>query len=254
LAFFGRRSVALALRQDASLSKRAVRANGRLTFSEGRPLTSPQNRPDHPPASSGQPDRLPDLTSLQAHFLAIVPRIELHARVYFRHLRCHDKRADAIAETVAVAWKWYLRIAEQRREINDFVSTLARYAASHVRCGRRLCGQERSKDVLSFVAQRKHGFTVQTLPEYETGVEGNEAIDALRDNTRTPPPEQAAFRIDYPRWLSQLPSRNRRIAQDMALGESTQALAACHGVSQARISPLRRELHRDWRRFHREID
>jgi hypothetical protein len=154
---------------------------------------------------------------------------------------------------VAVAWKWYLRIVEQRREINDFVFTLARYAASHVRCGRRLCGQERTRDALSFVAQRKHGFSVQTLPEYETG-EGNEAIDALRDNTRTPPPEQAAFRIDYPKWLSQLAPRNRQIAQAMALGESTQALAAAHKISQARVSQLRRELHRDWRRFHRETD
>src|SRR4051812_29295752 len=120
--------------------------------------------------------------SLQAHFLAIVPRIELHARIYFRHLKCPGKRDDAIAETVAVAWKWYLRLVEQQREISDFVSTLARYAASHVRAGRHLCGQERSKDVLSRLAQRRHGFFVQTLPECESGLGGNEAIDALRDN------------------------------------------------------------------------
>ena len=42
-------------------------------------------------------------------------------------------------------------------------------------------------------------------------------------------------------------------AQDMALGEGTKDLASKHGISQARISQLRRELHSDWRRFHGEI-
>src|SRR5439155_446265 len=78
----------------------------------------------------------------------------------------------------------------------DFPVAFGRRVASHVRCGRRLCRADSARDALSPVAQCRHNFVTQALPEVESGVEDNRAIDALRDNTRTPPPEQAAFRID----------------------------------------------------------
>src|SRR4051812_37515536 len=65
---------------------------------------------------------------LQAAFLQIMPRIQTHAEVYFRYLRCPGKRDDAIAEVVAVAWKWYLRLCEQGKDASEFVSTLATLA------------------------------------------------------------------------------------------------------------------------------
>jgi hypothetical protein len=102
---------------------------------------------------------------------------------------------------------------------------------------------------MSTVAQQRRCFTVQTLPEVESGVEDNSTIDALKDNTRTPPPDAAAFRIDYPAWLSRLGERNRRIAEDMALGERTKDLAARYGTSQGRISQLRVAFRDDWERF-----
>jgi hypothetical protein len=77
--------------------------------------------------------------------------------------------------------------------------------------------------------------------------------ERLRDNTVTPPPEQAAFRIDFPRWLCGLGERNRKIALDMATGESTLELARKYPLSQGRISQLRREFHLDWQRFHGEV-
>ena len=82
---------------------------------------------------------------------------------------------------------------------------------------------------------------------------GQEHIDALeerlRDNTITPPDEQAAFRIDYPAWLSQLGERKRAIAQDMTLDLGTLELAARHQVSPGRISQMRREFHSSWQHF-----
>src|SRR5262249_3506001 len=108
------------------------------------------------------------------------------------------------------------------------------------------------KDVLSPLAQTRRGFLVQSLPAHDTGVEGNQALDALRDNTQTPPDEQAAFRIDFPSWLGTLGDRNRAIALEMMRGEPTMALAPRHGLSPARISQLRRELCASWRRFNGE--
>lgn len=192
---------------------------------------------------------LASLGHLHNRFLAILPRIETHAQIQFRHLGCPGKRDDAIAEVIALCWRWFLRIEEQDKDVNEFVSTLADYAVRHVRSGRYLCGQEDSKDVLSPLAQRRKSFAVQALPRYDTGTEDNQALEALRDNTRTPPDDQAAFRIDFPRWICQLGQRNRRIAEDMMLNESTQDLAVKHKVTQGRISQLRREFHEDWSRF-----
>jgi len=202
----------------------------------------------------GSLDQLPlaSLDHLHARFLAILPRIETHAQIHFRHLRCPGKREDAIAEVIALCWRWFLRIEEQGKDVNEFVTTLADYAVRHVRSGRYFCGQEDSKDVLSPLAQRRRSFGVQSLPRYDTGTEDNKTLEALRDNTRTPPDDQAAFRIDFPQWICQLGQRNRGIAEDMMLNETTQDLAVKHKVTQGRISQLRREFFLDWHRFHGE--
>ena len=191
------------------------------------------------------------------------PRVEAHARIYFRHLRCPGRRDDAVAETVAVAWKWFVCAAGRGKDVREFPSALATLAARHVRCGRRLCGQERAGDAMSPLAQRRHGFGVASLspPDHYRGAlysdpHGQGRIDAfeerLRDDTRGPVPEQAAFRIDYPAWVSRLGERDRGIVGDMTLDLGTTEIAARHYVSPARISQLRREFRADYRRFHGE--
>ena len=205
-------------------------------------LSREQTRPEHPPTT-------PTPEALHAHFLAILPRIETHARIFFRHLRCPGRKDDAIQETIAIAYKWFVRAVKQGKNVDEFVMALATFAVRHVNKGRRLCGQLKAKDVLSTRAQRLKSFTVQSFPNYDTGTEGNTVIDALRDNTKTPPDEQAAFRLDFRAWLARLGERNRRIAQDLVLGERTKDLADKYGTSQARISQLRREFKSDWQRF-----
>jgi hypothetical protein len=193
-------------------------------------------------------------------FLVLLPRIELHARVYFRFLP-GDRKEEAVAETVALAWHWFLRLTERGKDVTQFVSALASYAARAVSSGRRLCGQLPSGDVLSEVAQWRHGFTVQSLPqttrhpfeEVYASVQGQRQIDALdemlRDNTVTPPPDQAAFRIDFASWRRTRTERDRRLLADLMVGERTSHVARKHGISAGRVSQLRREFHDDWLRF-----
>jgi hypothetical protein len=185
---------------------------------------------------------------LQQHFLSILPRIELHAQVSFRHLKCPGKKADAIAEVVAVAWKWFLRAIAKGKDVDAFVSALAGYAARHVRGGRKVWGKDRRNDVLSPLCQQRHGFAVDKLAEVDA-LTGNPLSDALADNTRSPVPDQVAFRLDFPNWLASLGVRNRRIAEEMALGHRTLDLAARHGTTPGRVSQLRREFRDGWWRF-----
>lgn len=205
------------------------------------------------------------LDALHAHFLAILPRIQTHAQIHFRHLRCSGKREDAIAEVIAVAWKWFVRATQQGKDVNEFVMTLADYAVRHVRSGRKVWGQDRAKDVLSPRAQQTKRFKVETLncstrrgfEKIHSDPHGQDNMDVmeerLKDNTQSPVPDQAAFRMDYPLWLSQLGARNRAIAEDMTLDLGTFELADKHKVSPGRISQLRREFCKDWQRFHGEV-
>jgi hypothetical protein len=185
---------------------------------------------------------------LHQHFLTILPRIELHAQISFRHLRCPGKKEDAIAEVIAVAWKWFLRAIAKGKDVDAFVGALAAYAARHVRGGRRVWGKGRRNDVLSPACQQRHGFAVGRLAEVDT-LSSNPLSDALADNTRSPVADQVSFRIDFPNWLASLGVRNRRIAEEMALGHRTLDLAARHGATPGRISQLRREFRDGWRRF-----
>jgi hypothetical protein len=188
---------------------------------------------------------------LQSRFLAFLPRIEAHARICFRGIRCPDLRADRIAETVALAWKWFLRLEERGKDATQFVSAIATYAVKAVRCGRRVAGAEKAKDVMNPLTQQRHGFVVEKLPDHST-LTANPLTDALCDNTMTPPPDAAAFRIDFPEWMDSLQDRDRRLATKLMIGERTLDTARRFRMSPARVSQLRRELSQDWARFHGE--
>jgi hypothetical protein len=71
----------------------------------------------------------------------------------------------------------------------------------------------------------------------------------LVDNRRTPVPDQAAFRIDFPSWLSTLSARDRRIVSDLAAGERTGDVARKFDVSAGRISQMRGQLKESWEAF-----
>ena len=98
------------------------------------------------------------LARLQAAFLAsVLPKVLAHGRVYFRHLRSAELKEEYIAEMVALAWKWHLRLAQRGKDATQFPTAIASFAARAVRSGRRLAGMERTKDVLSPLAQQRRG-------------------------------------------------------------------------------------------------
>jgi hypothetical protein len=203
-----------------------------------------------------------DLAHLHAVFLAdILPRVEAHGRVYFRHVRCTDRKEELLAEMRGLCWKWYVGLVRRGKDVLDFVSALANYAARAVNSGRRVCGHERAKDVLSPVARRLHGFVIEALPQVTStsheylyaSPHGQERLDAfeerLRDNTQTPPDEQAAFRIDFPLWRCTRTERDRRVIDALMAGGRTKDVSQKFGLSPGRVSQLRRDFLEDWRRF-----
>jgi hypothetical protein len=154
--------------------------------------------------------------SVTATFLAHLPRFEAHARFTFRRVGCPHARADRVAETVALAWRHFTALARRGKKPEEFVTTLALRCSQAVRAGRRLVGCETGTDVLSPVARVRHGLGVTRLPVHDRESDRHPLPGALADNTRSAVPEQAAFRVDFPRWRASLWRRDRRVLDALA--------------------------------------
>jgi hypothetical protein len=192
--------------------------------------------------------KAPSLEKMHQQYLAILPIIERHGRIYFRH-RNADQKEELIAEMVALCWEWFRRLTERGKDPTQFPVHLAILAARRVKCGRKFCGQEKSKEVTSFLAQQRGHFMTVTLPACEADLDRICPLTALTDNTVTSPADQAAFRIDFRDWLETLRPRNRDIALDMAVGHYTTELAHLYAISPGRVSQLRVQLFHSWTRF-----
>jgi len=200
----------------------------------------PVNEPTH--------DRPESIEELQATFITLLPKIEFTVRVRLRHVTCSDRRADLICEAIAMCWKWYIGLSRKGRSPAEYLYTFATLAARAALSGRRLCGCEKARDAMSPLCQRTRSFTVSPLPD-TTGMVGNVFDEALIDNTQTPVPDQVQFRLDFPRWRASLGERCRVLMDAMVEGHRTNELATVFGVTQARISQVRRELHDGWQSF-----
>lgn len=188
------------------------------------------------------------LRHLHARFASILPRIERHARVFFRWIKCWHSKNDKIQEASALCWKWVQQLHKAGKEWRGFVSRLADYACRAVKSGRKVVGMICAKDVLNEITQAKRGFYVGKLPDYSTE-STNPLVEALTDNTRSEVPDQVAFRLDFPVWRARYDDRRRRIMDAMALGHRTIDLANQFRMSQGRVSQLRREFLHDWQKF-----
>src|SRR5262249_22790872 len=182
------------------------------------------------------------VAALHARFLRLLPKLETHARIAFRGIRCPVQQEDRVQECVALGWQWFLRLSEQGKDVFAFPMAFASLLARAVKCGRKLCGQERTRDVLSFVAQARHAFRVERLPastgspheDLYADPHGQALLDAfeerLRDNTLTPIPDQAAFRIDFPLWSCTRSERDRRVIDALMAGGRTKDVSRKFGL------------------------
>lgn len=201
------------------------------------------------------------LATLHAKFLELLPRLRRHAEIVFRQVACPGQRDDLIAEVLALGWQWYRRLCQRGKNVAAFPAVFASLLGRAVKSGRRLTGQERARDVLSSVAQRRHGFRVEALPvatrtaqhELYGQYRGQQRLDAfeerLHHNTQTPVADQVVFRIDFPNWLKLRTARERRLIRAMAQNERTTELSKQFDLSPGRISQLRREFHQGWERY-----
>jgi DNA-directed RNA polymerase specialized sigma24 family protein len=193
------------------------------------------------------PDRQINPVKTSDDFMALKSVVERHAKIAFRYLSPAD-REEAVAEAVAAAFQSFVSLTRRSKDPFRFPSMIATRAVQHVQNDRRVGSKLNSRDVFSRLASQRKGFQLQSLFRAE-----GEWTEALVDNRQTPIPDQVSFRCDFPRWLQTLRPRDRRLVDLLAMGHSTASTARRFGLSPARISQLRRELHQWWQVFHGEL-
>ncbi len=184
---------------------------------------------------------------IQSAFLAELPRFAAHARYAFRHVKCPHERADRRAEALALAWRQFVRLSRRGRDPSRFVTTLALRCTQAVKAGRRLVRSDSARDALSPVARVRHGFAVSgfdRLPRRDPRL-----ADALVDNSVTSVPDQAAFRVDFPRWRAAFGARDRAVLDALTASERTGEVARRFEVSPSRVGRLRSRFAAGWAAF-----
>lgn len=185
----------------------------------------------------------------QERFTAMLPLIAGCLAAAFRKLPA-EMRDEAIEEGIANCCVAYFGLVERGKENLAFGSALAKFAVRQVFAGRRVGGSLNSADISSAYAQRKQQFELNRLDRYDWAE--NCWKEILLEDRTTPILDQVCFRLDFPSWLDTLPPRDREVAECLAAGETTTAVAERLGLSLGRISQLRRTLEKSWLEFQGE--
>ena len=88
---------------------------------------------------------------------------------------------------------------------------------------------------------------MERLDRYDREEQGWQEI--VVEDRRAGPAQVAATRIDFGDWWKLLTARQRKIANMLAIGETTNAAARKSGLTAGRISLIRRELMEAWLGF-----
>ena len=180
----------------------------------------------------------------------ILPAVQHHASVQFRHLKGQN-RDDAIQETMAVAWQFFVQAIDAGKDPTSFPHCLADLAVRRVRSGRRFAGHN-SRDVMSQRAQMRHGFEVHSLDDESCDASTGWKAAVTEDSRHSSPADTVCFRLDFDCWLGRLRQRDRRIAESLAVGNRTGEVACAFNVTPSGISHLRNRLRQSWEEFEGE--
>ncbi len=176
-----------------------------------------------------------DLAAVQDVFTQRLPTMQRTARMHFLGFP-PEVRHEMIANTMALAWKFFYGLFLRGRAENPGILTsCVYYAIRQTLCGRTVQSASNSKD--PFECRRNGKVTFQDF-------EPNDFVG--RD---TAIPDQVSFRIDIPRFMNTLTSRQRRIAVDLASGMTTNETAEKYGVTAGRVSQFRRQFKERYEAF-----
>ena len=99
-------------------------------------------------------------------FVAMMPIIETHARVSFRHLD-PEAREEAVQEVIANACRAYVRLVQLKKVAIAYPTVLAKYGVAQVKDGRKVGGKLNVLDISSEYCQKRKGVIVERLDQFD---------------------------------------------------------------------------------------
>ena len=154
-----------------------------------------------------------------------------------------DNLDDALQEMRAIAFDIYRSLV--RRGKQAFYSPIARYAIGRYKAGRRFAGSS-TTDVLSDWTHILERCDICSLDQFYLH-DGD--LPFLTDWRLSDVADAVQFKIDFEDWHHCQSPRDRQIIDDLAIGETTNAVAKQHGVSASVISIKRKQFAQSWDAF-----
>ncbi len=184
----------------------------------------------------------------QEQFLEMLPQIRSQASRAFRRLQ-RELREDLIQEVIANAFFAFVSLVRRGRANAAYATPLANFAIRQTIAGRRVGSKSSIHDVSSPFARSARGILVERLDGERSAWRA-----ALVEDRHATPAEIAAARIDVAAWFCAMSESHRRIAQALAIGETTRDVARQFGLSSARVSQIRSLLKASWEAFQGEAE
>lgn len=198
------------------------------------------------------------LTSVQQQFEAALPSMDNVIRHYFRNWPAR-RRADALADARAALWAaWHSLVRRGKDPLQVGITGIAARCCLYASSGRKLGNANRGRaclDIFDRRARRRLGIEIISIEE-PTGIESASGSEGWRGwlagNNRVTPADEAAFRVDFARWLADLPERKRMMAELLLQGHETGVVASHLGVTPGAVSQARGWLESSWRAYQGE--
>ena len=178
-----------------------------------------------------------------AKFLELLPGIQRYARHAFRRLPA-EPQADLTQEVVANCLVAFVHLVDRGKERHCLCHTAGDVRGPAGSLGPPRRYQINIHDISSRYAQMAKGIRLERLDHYDSKSE--EWREIVVEDRHATAADVARVRIDFHDWLQALSRRRRRIAQMLASGEATHAVAKQFRLSDGRISQVRRELADSW--------
>jgi len=147
------------------------------------------------------------------------------ARVAFPNLDA-DKREEAVANVIALCWKFWHRLGERgRADEAGLLKSVCWFAIKQVKSFRTVCTAAKPRCPMTLRAWGKVSFEPGNLEDFV--------------GWTTPVLDAVSFRIDIPRFLNTLSQRQKNLALDLAGGMTTSEAATKYNRTPGAISQLR---------------
>jgi hypothetical protein len=174
------------------------------------------------------------LAKMEPHFMFFAKRVlKLKA----------DNLDDALQEMRAIAFDIYRSLVRRGKQI--FYTPIMKFAIGRYNSGRRFAGSC-TTDVLSDETQILRRCDICSLDQFDLN-DGD--LPFLTDWRESHVADAVQFKMDFSQWYHLQSARDQQIIDDLAMSETTNAVAKKHGVSPALISIKRRDFAKSWKLF-----